>query len=46
MAAIEYELRRVILRKDEQIRELESLLGEKEEAIEDLKTALDKYKVH
>lgn len=45
MSSIEYELRRALLLKDEQIRELECSLAEKEELIVQLRATLHKYKV-
>lgn len=45
MASLEFDLRRVLLLKDEKIRELESTVAEKDTIIEDLKAKLDKFQV-
>lgn len=42
---MEFDLRRALLLKDEQIRELECSLAEKEAQIEELRASLDKYQV-
>lgn len=45
MSSMEFELRRALLLKDEQIRELECSLAEKEALIEELRASLHKFKV-